>query len=448
MSTLTTENLLTALQKLPRSKRYLVAFSGGLDSTVLLHALVQLKRRLKRQLKPRLYAVHINHKLHESSQQWSAHCEAVARQLRVSFQTISLDLQIPQGESLEAVAREARYAALRSVMEPGDVLLTAQHQDDQLETFLLMALRGSGVAGLSGMAAVSRFEPGWLARPLLDVPRKAMLAWAEQEELDWLDDPSNADERFDRNYLRQKIVPLLKDRWPSAGETLSRSASLAAEADMAMQALAAGDWVRCSGRGGTLSVEPLAALPAARARNLLRFWLGRLGLPVPAEIKIRQVLEEALTAEADRNPHIHWQGGEIRRFQGELHAMQPLTPVPQGWESSWDTVNGPLALPADLGQLVLQPTGSTPAIDANAAQSGQLTVRFRRGGERLKPFGQPHTRELKTLLQEAGIPPWQRDRLPLLYQNEQLIAVADLWVADCVNPRLGTAGLRVAWQKG
>lgn len=407
-----------ALTVLPRATRYLVAFSGGLDSTVLLHALAHRPRR-----RTPVYALHVNHGLHADAAKWALWCAAFCKSHGVVFTDTSLAIPHAPGSSLEAAAREARYAWLRAHMQPGDVLLTAHHQDDQLETFLLMALRGSGPAGLAAMPAAAPFGAGQLVRPLLGSPRAVLEAYAAQYDLQWLTDPSNADTRFDRNYLRREIAPRLRDRWPAAGETISRAARHCAAAVDLLDGLAARDWVACiRADGASLSVARLAALASSRAAQCVRYWLARLGLPAPDEKRLGQLLGPMLTAGRDRAPNVVWAGVEVRRYRDGLYAMPPL-PLAPGSEIVWDT-RKPLVLPAGLG-----------ALHAPSKLAGEsLTVRFRVGGEALQVAGQAHHRPVKKLLQEAGIVPWMRVRLPLIYQAGELVAVGDLWATAGFAP--------------
>lgn len=362
-----------ALTALPRATRYLVAFSGGLDSTVLLHAMIEHARRRRTPLQ----AVHINHNLYPEAESWLQHCQAFCQAQNIAFEGLGIVFQIAPGASLEAVARESRYEALGNMLQVGDVLLTAHHQDDQLETFLLMALRGSGPAGLAAMPAATPFGAGQLLRPLLGVPRAALETYAAQHGLQWLTDPSNADTRFDRNYLRREIVPRLRERWPAAGQTISRAARHCAGAVELLDGLAARDWVACVRAGGaSLSVSRLAALAPTRAAQCVRYWLARLTLPVPDEKRLGQVLGPMLNAGRDRAPKVVWAGVEVRRYRDGLYAMPPLPPAPQQ-TLTWDA-RQPLVLPAGLGVLQAPPE--------LAGQS--LTLHFRAGGEALQVAGQ------------------------------------------------------------
>ncbi len=414
-----------ALAALPRAPRYLVAFSGGLDSTVLLHAMIGEAHRRRTRLK----AVHINHNLQSESASWAQHCEAFCRTRGISFTGISIDINFPLGASLEAAARGSRYETLRDMMRPGDVLLTAHHQDDQLETFLLMALRGSGPAGLAAMPHDTAFGAGRLLRPLLDVPRASLEAYAAQHALQWLTDPSNADTRFDRNYLRHEIVPRLRARWPAAGDTFGRAARHCAGAVDLLDGLAARDWVACCREDrASLSVTRLAALAPARAAQCLRYWLRRQCLPAPDEKRLGQIQTTMLTAGRDRAPKVAWTGAEVRRYRDGLYAMAPLAPAPAA-PLTWET-RKPLYLPDDLGVLDAPP----------GLADTRLSVAFRAGGEALKPAGQAHHRPIKKLLQEAGIVPWMRGRLPLVYRGGVLVAVGDLWHSEEFPPGLRWEG--------
>jgi tRNA(Ile)-lysidine synthase len=282
--TLGSESLLQKLATLAAEagfpRRYVVAFSGGLDSTVLLHALATSAA----QHKAGLLAVHVNHGLQPAADEWVEHCRAVAADLQVEFRVERVAVDLAAGRGLEAAAREARYGTLRSLLETDDWLLSAHHQNDQAETLLLNLLRGGGPAGLAGISDIRRFGAGWLARPLLSFSRSELLAYAELHELSWIDDPSNTDQGRDRNFLRHEILPRLTARWPDAVACLQRSGRIAGDAASLLDDLAAIDATGvCAGRD-RLRIDALIDLPAARQRNVLRYVIRGLGLPLPVDV--------------------------------------------------------------------------------------------------------------------------------------------------------------------
>jgi len=412
------------LSDAPPAGRLLVAFSGGLDSHVLLHA---LRATLDRRGDTRpLLAVHVHHGLQPQADEWIVHCETVCAALGVSLSVARVTVT-EAGQGLEAAAREARYRALAAAMQPRDLLLTAHHQDDQAETLLLQLLRGAGPAGLAAMPRLAPFGPGWLGRPLLDRPRRALEAHARDAGLAWVEDPSNTDPRFDRNYLRQEILPRLAERWPGASARLAAAAANQADALEQLDALAREDGERGRGEApGTLSVQALRRLRRGRCRNLLRLWLRDKGLAAPPQARMDAILDEALTAGPDRVPCVAWPGVEVRRYRDDLYAMQPL-PAPPREPIPWD-LRSPLTIPG-LG-LGLDPAPLAAAGITPERCAGPVTVRFRRGGERIRLPGRGHSAALKTLMQAAGMPPWERERLPLVYVGEVLVAAGTRWMAD------------------
>ncbi|MDG4605564.1 MAG: tRNA lysidine(34) synthetase TilS, partial [Candidatus Contendobacter sp.] len=252
----------------PQSHRLIVGYSGGMDSHVLLHLLA-----MQRELWPErtLEAIYVDHGLHPASAVWGGHCARVCRELNVPFRTLRIDARPAPGESPEAAARQARYAALAAALEPDAALLTAHHRDDQAETLLLQLLRGAGPHGLAAMPEAARLGQGRLLRPLLNVDRAALLAYAHTQQLQWIEDASNADTGFDRNYLRHRILPLLRERWPAANRVLARSARLCAETAGWLDAEADADLARVmTARPDALSVPALRELSELRQRNLLR----------------------------------------------------------------------------------------------------------------------------------------------------------------------------------
>ena len=425
----------------PGARGWWVAFSGGLDSRALLHALASARDELEAPLG----AVHVEHGLHPDAADWAADCRAFCASLDVPFEHLRVDARPGPGESPEAAARAARYRALREWLPEGHALLTAHHRDDQAETLLLQLLRGAGPHGLAAMPEQAAFGHGHLIRPLLGLGRSDLCQYAETAGLEWIEDPANRELRYDRNLLRHEILPRLARRWPAAAAVLARDAELQAEAAALLDDLAALDLAPAQGRvAGTLSVPALCCLTPRRRRNLLRHWLREQGLRPPSRAVLRHIECDMLEAEADAMPRVHWPEGEVRRFQDALYAMPPLPPAPDSATIvPWD--GGPLALPQAGGRLeVRRVTGQ--GLAQRLLETG-LEIRFRRGGERLRPAGSPHRRTLKHLLQEAGIPPWERERLPLVYSRDELVAVAGLWVAEGATARGEEPGLLLHWSR-
>jgi tRNA(Ile)-lysidine synthase len=431
-----------------------VAFSGGADSTALLAALAQLSRP-----SPRLRAVHIDHRLHPHSRKWSVHCRQVARALGVPIVVHTAQITRSRGESPEAAARAARYALLGEALAGNEALLTAHTQDDQLETVLLQLLRGAGVAGLAAMPDVAPLAGAVLVRPLLPVPRAALRGWLTGERLPWVrgersawvEDESNALLNFDRNFLRLRVLPVIAERWPQAAATVSRSARHAAEAQRLLDALGEADVARAA-FGDGLSARSLRALTADRRRNALRYWISARGHLVPPSSRLEEIAGPLLAAREDSQPRVSWQGAVVERQADvlSLHAQaakrgdrtEVALEIDWHWRES-DTC----VLPAPFGtlRLVREPRGPLD-LDTLAALAPTLTVRARRGGERLRPGRGAVRRTLKGLLQEARVPLAQRSRLPLIFAGSRLIVAPGLWVDEAVQAsRASAQRARLIW---
>jgi tRNA(Ile)-lysidine synthase len=545
-----------------------VALSGGLDSTALLAALAT-----KRPASLQLRALHVDHGLRAASKQWAAHCRKLARDLHVPFKVLTTKVARPRGTSLEAAARDARYRLLATELHPGEILLTAHHGDDQLETILLQLLRGSGLPGISAMPALAPFAQGQLARPLLSRSRAELETWVREQKLTWVEDDTNVDETFDRNYLRLRVLPLIRDRWPGSATAVARSARHAAEAQALLDTLARADIDRAS-YGESLSIKSLRALPPDRLRNALRFWITRAGYLAPDTKRLEEITGPLLDARPDANPFVEWgegQGSARAQRHGDLlslgrkmsrevsrppqspgapltrsaltpaaatsvravhtpsafapltrsahtpadstatrsahtpadstptraaHAPAAATPTRADHTPSaaaptakprtravhaspasplelvWTWHDSPVCdLPHDLGKLELQPDARGP-LDLDALPH-PLTIRWRRGGERLSPRRGGPRRALKNLLQESHVPVNDRPRLPLLFSaapaaaaasfratpseatssgaascEERLLAVADLLLDETVQATpTSRRRARLRWKK-
>ncbi len=432
------ERLLESLTRFSWPRRYRVALSGGLDSVVLLHALATLRERLGVPVD----ALHVHHGLHPDAGRWQLFCERLGRDLGVGVQTLRVDVASGSGESPEAAAREARYRALATLLSEGDVLLSAQHRDDQAETVLLQLLRGSGPSGLAAMPAEAPLGAGRLVRPLLGFGRAELQAYAREQGLAWIEDPSNEDTRFDRNFLRREVIPLLRRRWPALDRTLSRSAAHCAEAQALIDSLADADLAQAARSDGGLELAAVERLAPPGARALLRRWIRSRGQRVPDSARLDLVLREVVGAASDRNPRVHWSGVEIRRYRGVLY-LETARDAPRVTEGlEWDG-HCPLVLP---GGGALHAARGVAGVDAGLWAKEPLRVRFRVGGERCRPRGRRHSQTLKRLLQEIGVPPWVRARVPLVYAGQRLVAVADLWVCEPFHAE-APLGVGLRWER-
>jgi len=415
------ELLLPRLAPLPAARNGWVAYSGGMDSSVLLHALAAIRERLPFELG----ALHVDHGLHRDSGAWAAHCARTCERLRVPFRTRRLALTRSRGESPEAVAREARYASMARMLGPDNLLFTAQHRDDQAETLLLALLRGSGPAGLAAMPAVAPLGSGWLVRPLLGFGRAELRAYAEGRRLSWLEDPGNRDLGLDRNFLRHRVLPRLAERWPAGAAGIARSATHCAEAQAIIDDVTRNALPAAAGRQpGTLSIQYLLTLELPLRKAVLRRWFRDRDRVPPDSRHLGRILTEAMTARADANPLIAWPGCEVRRYRDDLFALAPLPPVPAPDPLPWR--RGVLTLPEGLGALELLAADGR-CLDPRELLAPGLTVRFGVPGLCCRQVWGGRRRPLKKLFQERGIPPWVRPYAPLVFARGELIAVGSTW---------------------
>lgn len=414
-----------------------LALSGGADSVALLDILAQLRASLHFSLS----AIHVNHQISPNAADWAEFCARLCAGYEIPFQAVKVDLKRQPGESLEALAREARRRVFSE--QSADFIVLAQHLDDQAETLLLQLLRGAGAKGLSGMAELrtqdSGLRTGFL-RPLLDTPRRTVLDYAALHGLKWVEDESNADISYDRNYLRHRIMPELEKRFPGYRATFARTSRNLAETVQLMDDLARLD---CANAvvNGSLRVDALCGLPGARARNLLRYWLADCGLPMPAAGRLENLLQQLCSARDDARIRISLGDAQIRRYRGEVHVeknpLSPLLAAPLIW-SQQERVD----LPGSGGKLVFERVAGR-GLSLARLTAAPVTIRLRQGGERLRPDCLRPTRSLKNLLQEAGMPPWQRQRLPLLFSGENLAFVPGIGAACEYQAVEGEAGVVV-----
>ncbi|HEX4873099.1 MAG TPA: tRNA lysidine(34) synthetase TilS [Nevskiaceae bacterium] len=379
----------------PAAPRIWIGFSGGLDSTVLLDLAWRLRI-------PGVQAVHVHHGLQAAADAWVEAVGAFCAERAIPLTVRRVQVEAQSGAGLEAAARQAREAAFAALLAPGDSLWLAHHQDDQAETLLLNLLRGAGREGLAAMPVQRLLGAGRLWRPLLHTPRALIEAHARHHGLRWIEDPHNQDPRFQRVWLRQQVLPLLRTRYPALTRTLARTATLLASEPPAAAASLRFD------------TGALAGLPRAGQRERLRGWLRAAGLR-PSLAMLERVLDEVIGARPDAQPRLRLAGWTIQRYRQTL-SLVPVTASdaaaiePQQW-------NGQGRLPLATGDW----------LDGEAAAgSGPWQVRALRGQDRFQPAGQPHRRTLKNLFQEAGLAPAQRRRTPGLWRGETLVWVGGL----------------------
>ncbi len=417
-----------------------VALSGGADSASLLIAASSLGRSFRGLT---LRAVHVDHGLQPAAPRFRDACEALCAELGVPLAVISVTVETASGASIEAAARDARYAALQAELRGGECLLTAHHALDQAQTLLLQALRGAGLKGLSAMPACRSFGRGWHLRPVLEVPQQELLAFGARACAPAIPDPMNEDLRFDRNYLRRLVWPRIEARWPGSAAALSRTARHAAEAQELLDRAAAVQLSRLRD-GEALSVPGLRALGRAERINVLRFWMSDSGLEPPSTARMTEALRQILEARDDHLPAIVWGGRALRRYRHRVFITDAEPPRLEGTRQWRVDPDSPLDLGPSMG--TLRWVAHCGGLDA-ARLPRSLIVRRRRGGESLRPALKAKTQTVQHLCQSSGVLPWMRDALPLVYADDALIAVADLWSEARRRASAGLPGLEIRWEE-
>ena len=418
LSSLSIESALTQYHNPPH---IYIGYSGGIDSHVLLHLCASMAH-----LKEKITAVYVHHGLQLEADAWAEHCKKTATDLGVDFKVIRVDAIAGQGESPEEVARNARYTALRTLIETDDLLLVAQHREDQLETVLLQLFRGSGLSGLSAMPAFMNFGKGVLLRPLLDTPKIAVEDYAKLHTLSWIEDPSNQSNNFNRNFLRNAIVPLLKQRWPACDKTVARSAGHCAEAQLLLSEQAKKLFLPIFNvLDETLSISQLIAYSLTQQRLVIREWFQMLNLKMPSQAFIERIQSDVISARPDSDPLLSGKGYCIRRYRDKLYCLK-VDEAEKIVASIWPKMQ--ISFSFSAGQaLYFMP--SSAGICYDKWQKSTVVVKARSGGEKISLPGRKGHHDLKQLFQEAGIAPWERAGIPLIYLDDKLAVVGDLWIS-------------------
>lgn len=457
------------------AKQWVVAYSGGVDSTVLLHAAQQFLKSYPAtadQALPQLSAVYINHQLQSDSERWQQHCEAVCQSWSIPFaaETVTIAREEIQQQGMEASARDERYRVFARYAKPGSVVMTGHHLNDQAETVLMRLFRGAGGTGLAGIPALRELAinekadqtmpreqgeaegeaQGKIIRPLLSVNQQTIERYAQDYELLFINDPSNNDTDMDRNFIRHSVVPLVKQRWPGLIANLARTANHARSQNQLLRELAQID-IECIDRraddyGHSVDLPGLTALSEHRQINLIRYWLTELNHQLPSTKQMQQVISVLRSTRADA--YVALSQVAFYRFKQRVYCIQNKCLEFSGADSK---ATESLMYPRNWN------THQSVTMDRIGVLSGHVSVADTNFGlkpgdyvldSRVKQEGQEYLyrgqhRSLKKLLQEQGIPPWLRDVYPIIYYQDAIAAIGDILVCDDYSV---AGGLQLEWQ--
>ena len=435
------DKLEAALTEYASTHKFLIGLSGGLDSIVLLHAMAKLRDQPGANFQ--LRALHINHQLQDQANSWEMHCLDLCAKLGVEFTATKVEISGSSG--LENAAREARYLEFEAALLVDEELLLAHHRDDQMETLLLRLIRGSGSRGLSGIQRSRVLGASRLLRPLLDIDREELQCYAESEQLIWVEDHSNKDEGFDRNYCRHTLLPLIEARWPEYRQSWSKSAVLASESEVLLQELASIDLAQITTVSKSIvSREKLLALSEPRRRNVLRHWLAGLGAKELGWNQLQQLSNEVLQGASGQ---FIAEGFQVFCFRESVYVLDSTELERDFDKIDLDSMPG---LPV-AGEVMLPSNGWLRIREAQgegicADKLRNLSIRYRRGGETCRLAGRP-SKTLKKILQESGVPPWLRSRIPLLFDGEDLAYIPDLGVDEELAAKGAQPGCIIEWEQ-
>lgn len=423
--------LLERLGRLPAPKAYWVGFSGGADSTALLQALHESRENLPAPVR----AVHFDHGLQPDSEEWTEHCREFCAARDIPLHTERLEIQRDGRISLEEAARNVRYRAVTALLDDGEMYLTAHHAEDQAETLFLNLMRGSGIEGLAAIPVLRTLERGWVARPLLDVHRGELEDFLERRNIAWLEDPSNLDRAFDRNFLRHELFPLLEARWPGVARRLVRTARNARAGSNALARFIEGETGRWLQDPLRLPVSRLMAVDGGMRSLVLRHWLRRHEVPTLPEARMGEFLKQLANSHPDSQPAVAWDNWSIRRYRDDLWLQHDL-PLDGCTSAPW-TEGAEMPLGPESGRYRLQ---GPDTVIPRGWRVGPRTV-----GGRIRPSAEGHSRKIKHMLQAAAVPPWLRLGIPVLYWDDEPVALGDWLLGHRLKDWLTQNGLELHW---
>ncbi len=438
VNALDSESINVFIQSLPVSSKYILAVSGGIDSIVLAHLFSQVSDIQNKNI----LIVYIDHGLNEHSAEWGESCAEWSKKIGFKFEYIKVNSRPEKGESVEAWARKVRYDCLMSLMQKDAILFTAHHQNDQVETLLLRLFRGAGTRGVSAMQLCRPFSEGLHIRPLLNITRADIRAYADLKQLSCIEDPSNQDIKLDRNYLRHSVLPIINKRWPAFLKTIARFIANQQETSMLLDDVGHDDMSEVVDiKTRTIIVSKLKLLSLPRQKNLLLYFCRISELATPNQVHLQQLLNELLTADEDKEPLVTWSNVEARRYRDRLYIKlsNELLGLP---EQSDLSVNQAIKLDDESLKLI---ASQGKGVKADIINNHKISVRFKKGGEKIKPFNQNMTKTLKQLFQEKGVLPWKRERYPLIYIDDELAVVPGICIAHSFAANEYEAGFIIHW---
>jgi tRNA(Ile)-lysidine synthase len=420
----------------PQSKKIWIAYSGGMDSSVLLHLVFSNKDKIRQTIE----VVYVNHGLQEKSTEWGEFCRVLCEKYDLPFTQLNIDETVPKGDSIEAWAREKRYALIAQLMNKDELLFTAHHQDDQVETFFLQALRGAGPRGLSAMPLFKKIANSIHVRPLLGFCRNELLTYANENKLSWQEDLSNADTKFDRNYLRNNIIPAFEQRWPAYRETISRLVNHQQDCKSLMDEIGLED-LKLASHENCLNLDVIKRLSVVRQKNIIFTWLQVLQLETPGSRHINQIMSDLINSTSENTPCVNWKNVEVRRYRKLLYASNSLNKDVESINYEWDLAS-PLTV---MDEVLVAKANSGIGISKERIKNKKIRVQYRQGGEKIQPSKKAHSKTVKQLFQERGVLPWLRDRFPLIYVNDKLAAIPGVCVDIGYSAEENESSWEIEW---
>jgi tRNA(Ile)-lysidine synthase len=434
-STLCNDNFLSFLQGFGSANKFWLAYSGGMDSSVLLHLFYSNKEKIKLQIE----VLYVNHGLQSEADDWAVFCQKQCEDYDFPFTELKISDSCPKGESVEAWAREKRYQLIDDIMQPNDVLFSGHHKDDQVETFFLQALRGAGPRGLSAMPLIKKKKDTFYARPLLNYSREEIKQYASEHDLNWQDDKSNSDSRYDRNYFRHKLSPIIESRWPAYRDTINRLIEHQKETRLMLDELAVED-INNAKRDNefSLDINIIKTLSQARQKNLMFAWLEQLNLQIPGSRHIEKIISDIINSDLEKSPCVNWADVEIRRYKNTLYAFKKMQDYDVDTEFKWQ----PESILNIFEETLIAKPAKGIGLSQDKVDKNNFIVRFRKGGEKIKPDNASHSKTVKQLFQERSVLPWYRDKFPLVYINDELAAIPGF----CVDKKYRAENDEPSWE--